>query len=117
VIEDSPTQAKRLGHILESRGFTVETALSGETALARLVRTTAEDRRPVLEQAGLALAVQTPETPAWVQGDTTRLAQVLANRLDNATKFTDPGGRVAVRLVVGPDSLLPLLTGDEAGAS
>jgi PAS domain S-box-containing protein len=66
--------------------------------LGRLARLAAEDRRSALEAAGLALAVQTPETPVWVSGDATRLAQVVGNLLDNARKFTKAGGRVSVRL-------------------
>jgi CheY-like chemotaxis protein/two-component sensor histidine kinase len=66
--------------------------------LARLTRTAAEDRRRWLEQDGLALTVEVPETPVWVAGDAAGLLQVLDNLLDNAAKFTDPGGRVAVGL-------------------
>jgi PAS domain S-box-containing protein len=68
--------------------------------LARLVRTTAEDHRPALERAGLALAVTVPETPVWVNGDGTRLAQVVGNLLDNAANFTGRGGRVTVTVEV-----------------
>ncbi len=62
--------------------------------LARLARTAAKDRRGLFEEAGVALAVDTPDTPVWVLGDEVRLAQVLHNLLDNGARFTDPGGRV-----------------------
>jgi PAS domain S-box-containing protein len=66
--------------------------------LARLVRTAAEDRRPTVEQAGMALAVEVPDLPVWVTGDATRLTQVLNNLLDNAVKFRNGGAEVTVRL-------------------
>jgi signal transduction histidine kinase/CheY-like chemotaxis protein len=68
--------------------------------LARLVRTAAGDLRPTLADAGLTLDVAAPETPVWVKGDATRLWQVLHNLLDNAARFTDPGGRVAVEVAM-----------------
>lgn len=70
--------------------------------LARLVRQALEDRRSLLEQAGITLETDLPQTPIWVQGDPTRLAQVLGNLLDNSGKFTPSGGRVSVRLA--PDN-------------
>jgi len=64
--------------------------------LGQVVRTTAEDRRPDLEAAGLKLAVDVPAEPLWVEGDAVRLAQVVGNLLHNAQKFTDASGRVKV---------------------
>ncbi len=70
--------------------------------LGRLVRTTTEDRRAIVEQAGLTLTLEVPETPLWVMGDSTRLAQILVNLLDNAVRFTNRGGRVSVGLRADP---------------
>ena len=66
--------------------------------LAKLVRESAEDRRGLLEAAGVDLDLTLPPAPLWLQGDPMRLAQALGNILDNAGKFIPKGGRVTVRL-------------------
>ncbi len=66
--------------------------------LGRVIQQTAEDYRGVFQASGLDLRVELPGTPVWVEGDTTRLAQVAGNLLHNAHKFTDPGGSVTLRL-------------------
>jgi len=63
-----------------------------------IVRETAEDYRAEFQVRGLELSVELPDAPVWVRGDRTRLAQVVGNLLANAQRFTDRGGRVAVRL-------------------
>jgi CheY-like chemotaxis protein len=35
-----------------------------------------------------------PADPLWVEGDLTRLAQVVSNLLNNAAKYTSPGGHI-----------------------
>jgi PAS domain S-box-containing protein len=64
--------------------------------LVDVVRRTVEDHRSLLE--GRALAVELPAEAIWVDGDSTRLGQVVGNLLTNAAKFTPEAGRVSVRV-------------------
>jgi signal transduction histidine kinase len=64
--------------------------------LVEVVRRAVETARPRLESSGLALVVDLPPEPVWVDADATRLEQVLGNLLGNAAQYTPSGGRVAV---------------------
>lgn len=66
--------------------------------LALLVRQTAEDYRSFVESARLRLEVQVPKHPVWVLADRRRLCQVVTNLLQNATKYSNPGGRMRVEV-------------------
>jgi PAS domain S-box-containing protein len=66
--------------------------------LCRVVRETLEDHRPTLEAAGLSVRLELPEEPVCINGDRTRMAQILGNLLDNARKFVPEGGAVTVSL-------------------
>jgi two-component system CheB/CheR fusion protein len=68
--------------------------------LCDLVRRTVEDHITLLSASDLVVDLRLPHTTVWVNGDPTRLAQILGNLLQNASKFTPPGGRVLVALEV-----------------
>lgn len=52
--------------------------------------------QPECDERGQHLSASLPEHPVWVYGDRTRLEQVMGNLLNNATKYTNPGGRIWV---------------------
>jgi signal transduction histidine kinase len=64
--------------------------------LAATARAAVERRRRDFERQGLKLELQSGAGPVWVTADPERLQLVLGNLLDNAAKYTEPGGRVTV---------------------
>lgn len=65
-------------------------------ALRAVVEAAIETTRPVIEQSGHQLGVDLPEQPVLVDGDLTRLAQVVSNLLNNAAKYTHHGGEITL---------------------
>ena len=68
-------------------------------SLQAAVNSALEASRPLIEGNEHRLALDIPEAPLWVEGDLTRLAQVVSNLLNNAAKYTPAGGdiRLTVR--------------------
>ena len=83
--------------------------------LAAVVETALEISRPLLDQARHIVTVDVPATGLLVRGDRARLAQALSNLLNNAAKYTPPGGRVTVRGVAQWDQGVLAVTDTGAG--
>jgi two-component system phosphate regulon sensor histidine kinase PhoR len=65
--------------------------------LAALVARGSERLRPLAERHGVKLTVDADVALPDVVGDASRLERAVLNLVDNAVKFTDPGGAVDVR--------------------
>jgi PAS domain S-box-containing protein len=62
--------------------------------LAEIVKTALETTRPLVEAANHQLIVELPQEPLHLEADPIRLAQVLANLMNNSAKYTDEGGHI-----------------------
>ncbi len=58
---------------------------------------------PLIRARGHVLEVPRAAAPLHVDGDRVRLVQVFSNLLNNAAKYTDPGGRIVVQVAVAGD--------------
>ena len=103
-------EAERLVRLSRSLDSLAEGDAAGPPALeaidlAAAVRSAVELAQPAIERAGLTLSVEVPDgLPARANPD--HLAQVLANLLSNAVRYTPAGGSVAVRAERRPGDLL-----------
>lgn len=67
-------------------------------SLGEVVSAAIETSRPLIEAGRHRLRIDAPVEPLWVHADAVRLTQVLANLLNNAAKYTDADGEIAIRL-------------------
>jgi len=64
--------------------------------VTQVVAAAIETSRPFVDALEHTLTVLLPPEPLLVKGDFARVAQILANLINNAAKYTNEGGRIAV---------------------
>jgi CheY-like chemotaxis protein len=93
-------QVGQLAHLIDdllevSRVITGRIQLHQERLEMRgIVERAIESARPLIDRRKHELSVSLPAEPIWLQGDPTRLEQVVVNLLNNAAKYTDAGGHI-----------------------
>ncbi|WP_425291053.1 sensor histidine kinase [Spirosoma linguale] len=66
--------------------------------LVEVVRQAAESVRSLYQQQGKGLQIDLPTAPIELEGDATRLSQVVANLLTNGARYTNEQGQVWLSL-------------------
>ena len=69
------------------------------TDLVRVAVRAVESTRAIIEGRKHSLVITLPAEPIWIDGDATRLVQVVANLLTNAARYTPEGGLITLELV------------------
>jgi two-component system CheB/CheR fusion protein len=71
--------------------------------LRDLVHRAVEDNRWEFARNGIELQLDLPAVPLWIDGDRTRIVQVIGNLLHNSAKFTQAGGKATVSVEANVD--------------
>jgi signal transduction histidine kinase len=89
--------------LLEAGRLRVEFAL---LLAADLARDAVETQRLLAEASGVTIGLEVEPDVRTAWGERRRLLQVFENLIGNATKFTQPGGRVVVRVAAKHDDVM-----------
>jgi signal transduction histidine kinase len=108
-----PAQAEEIRERMERQAFHLSRLIEDLTDISRIgqgkislrpekidlqtILTSAlETSQTQIDSAGHELTLDLPEHTVWLQADKTRIAQVVSNLLNNAAKYTPPGGKITV---------------------
>ncbi|HLT90174.1 MAG TPA: ATP-binding protein [Woeseiaceae bacterium] len=73
--------------------------------LSSVIQNAVDTVRPLVEREQQVLTVEVPDRPVYMHADPVRLSQVFANLLNNASRYTQAGGRIDLSAVVQGNSV------------
>jgi signal transduction histidine kinase/FixJ family two-component response regulator len=99
-------QVRQMGQLVDEL-LEISRVTSGKVRLQKepidvgtIVAYAVETSRPPIEQQHHRLSIALPPGPVFVEADPIRMAQVLSNLLNNAAKYTEPGGQIRLGVSV-----------------
>lgn len=97
-------QADHLARIVDDL-LDVNRIARGKLSIARdtvdlreVIERALETSRPLIDKQGQRFELDVFDGPLLIQGDSLRLMQVFVNLLNNAAKFTPPGGTISIKV-------------------
>ena len=85
--------------------------------LRAIVQDSLEQVWPFIKRKSHEVDVSMPSGHCWIQGDRTRLVQVVCNLLSNVVRYTPAGGHIALSLVVEESTVVLTVKDDGIGLS
>jgi CheY-like chemotaxis protein/anti-sigma regulatory factor (Ser/Thr protein kinase) len=76
-----------------------------------------ENCRPWIEARKHRLVLSLTDEPRWLEGDATRLEQIITNLLSNAAKYTEEGGKITLSMMRAGDDALVRIADTGVGIS
>ncbi|MRX08980.1 response regulator [Pseudoduganella sp. FT25W] len=78
--------------------------------LSAVIDSAVETSRPLISAANHRFTITLPGTAVWLNADMTRVAQIISNLLNNAAKYTPPGGDIElVAEVIGDEVVVRVI--------
>lgn len=67
------------------------------TDINSAVEAAMESCADLIKEKSISVVIERPDTPIFINGDRTRLSQIISNLLNNAAKYTQAGGSIHIR--------------------
>jgi PAS domain S-box-containing protein len=80
------------------------------TDLGQVIASAIETSKPVIDAGRHRLQLNNPDGPLVIEADPMRMAQVLSNLLNNAAKYTPPGGEIGIHVERAGDTVTVTVT-------